>query len=96
VIPATLAVHLAWIRGQVPCLDPDPIRTARAWLANGGVAGAAGCPVAKETAASPAQRDAPWRRRRSWSRPAASPRPRKALERLLRDLKVEASLTPDG
>jgi hypothetical protein len=48
VTPATLAAHLAWIRGQVPCLDPDPIGTARAWLANGGVAGAAECPVAKE------------------------------------------------
>jgi hypothetical protein len=43
---ATLAAHLAWIRGQVPCLDPDPIGTARARLADG--AGAAGCPVAKE------------------------------------------------
>ena len=48
VTPATLAAHLALIRGQVPCLDPDPIQTARARLANGGRAGAAGCPVAEE------------------------------------------------
>ena len=44
----TLAAHLAFVRRQVPCLDPDPIHTARARLTDGGGAGAAGCPVAEE------------------------------------------------
>jgi hypothetical protein len=81
VTPATLAEHLALIRGQVPCLDPDPIRTAWARLTNGGVADAAGCPVGEEEPAAPS----------GWPPPAGE-----ALERLPRDLKAGARPSPDG
>jgi hypothetical protein len=47
VTPATLAVHLARLRGQAPCLDPDPIRTARAPRAAAATGAAARCPVAE-------------------------------------------------
>jgi hypothetical protein len=56
VTPATLAGHLALIRGQVPCLDPDPIGTARARVDGSGAgADGAGCPVAEEEEPPPSR-----------------------------------------
>jgi hypothetical protein len=50
---ATLAAHLDLVRRQLACLDPDPVRTARARLDGSGIGADGGsCPVADRGPAS--------------------------------------------